>query len=90
MVSGSSGRFCPHHGRMSCPICGSVLVVLEYRGYESEKLAVMKLSGFRCFLGCVRLDLHDKVVDGVSCRGKVFVVPIFDGNEHERKRVRQG
>ena len=32
---------------------------------------------FRGFLGCLRVDLHDKVVDGVNYHGKVYIVPVF-------------
>lgn len=62
-----------------CPVCGSELTPLRYSGKESGKLALMKRTGFCGFLGCVRVDLHDKVVDGVSYRDKVYVVPIFHG-----------
>ena len=75
--SGSSGYYCPSHGRMSCPICGSELVVVKYSGKEPDKLALMRRDDFCGFLGCLRVDLHDKVVDGVNHRGKVFLKPIF-------------
>lgn len=74
--SGSSGHF--------CPICGSELVVIEYLGHESDKLALMKSERFCCFLGCIRVDLHDKIVDGVNHRGKVYVLPMF--HEHGVRR----
>jgi hypothetical protein len=78
--SGSSG-YC-------CPICGLKLVPVEYKGKEPDKLALMGRDGFCGFLGCVRVDLHDKVVDGVNYRGKVYVVPIFHSrNVRRRKRV---
>ena len=75
LVSGSS--VCPKHGLMVCSICRSELIEIEYKGDKSEVLALMKRYGFRCFMGCIRVDLHDKVVDGVNCRGQVFVKPIF-------------
>jgi hypothetical protein len=53
------------------------LAPLNYLGKEPVKLALMKRNGFCGFLGCIRVDLHDKVVDGVSYHGKVYVVPIF-------------
>jgi hypothetical protein len=55
-----------------CPLCGSELVVIEYRGHDPEVLALMKSDGFCGFLGCCRVDLHDRVVDDVNYRGKVF------------------
>jgi hypothetical protein len=64
-----------------CPVCGSELVVIEYRGHDPKTLALMKSDGFRGFLGCVRVDLHDKVVDGVDYRGKVFVSPVSHGRK---------
>lgn len=79
LVSGSSGYYCPSHGRMSCPICGSELVIVKYSGKKSEHLALMRDDSFCCFLGCIRVDLHDKVVDGVNHRGKVLIKPIFHG-----------
>lgn len=85
MVSGSSGYYCPSHGCMSCPICGSKLVALEYRGKEPDKLALMRRDDLRCLLGCTRVDLHDKVVDGVNYRGKVFLRPIFHGRDVGRR-----
>lgn len=78
MGSGSSkGHYCPEHGLMVCPICGSVLKEIKYRGNKPDVLALAKRDGFRCFMGCTRVDLHDKVVDGVNYRGKLFVKPIF-------------
>jgi hypothetical protein len=76
--SGSSESYCPRHGRVSCPICGSELVVVEHVGSLPRALAVAESRGFRCFLGCLRVDLHDKVVDGVNHRGKVYIKPVFD------------
>ena len=60
-----------------CPICGSALAEIEYRGKKPDLLALMKRKDFCGFVGCRRMDLHDKVVDGVNCRGKVFVRPVF-------------
>lgn len=84
LSSGSSVRYCPIHGRMSCPICGSELVVVKYNGNERRLLALAGSDGFHCFLGCLRVNLHDKVVDGVNHRGKVFIRTVF----HERVRAR--
>jgi hypothetical protein len=86
LVSGSSGYYCPSHGRMSCPICGSELVVVNYFGKEPDKLAFMRRDDFCCFLGCIRVDLHDKVVDGVNYRGKVYVKPVFHGRDVGRRK----
>lgn len=69
--------YCPKHGDMFCPLCGSMLVKVEYAGNDSKMLALAKRDGFRGFLGCLRVDLHDKIVDGVNYRGKVFVKPIL-------------
>jgi len=77
----SESYHCPKHGDMSCPICGSVLVGIKYTGNRADLLALTKRVGFRCFVGCLRVDLHDKVVDGVDCRGKVFVRAIFLSDE---------
>jgi hypothetical protein len=76
--SGSSVPFCPKHGLMVCPLCGSVLVEVAYRGNKPKFLALAKRDGFRCFVGCLRVDLHNKIVDGVDFRGKVFIKPIFE------------
>ena len=81
LSSGSSGRYCPIYGRMSCPICGSELVVVKYSGSERRLLALAESDGFRCFLGCLHVDLHDKVVDGASHRGKVYIRAIFDDDD---------
>lgn len=79
MGSGSSKAcVCPEHGVVRCPVCGSALVKIEYKGDEAELLAVTKLADFRGFVGCVRVDLHNKVVDGVDYSGKVYVRPVFD------------
>lgn len=76
--SGSSKSiYCSTHGLMVCPICGSALVEIQYRGRKPDVLALAKRGDFRCFVGCLRVDLHDKIVDGVNYRGKVFVKPIF-------------
>jgi hypothetical protein len=69
MVSDSSGQY--------CPICGFELLPLNYVGKGLDELALMKREGFCGFLGCIRVDLHDKVVDGVNHRGKVYIMPIF-------------
>lgn len=63
-----------------CPICGAKLVVVEYLGNNPEILATMKVRGFCGFLGCIRVDLHDKVVGGVNCRGRVFRYPVVHGD----------
>lgn len=68
---------CPKHGLMVCPICGSVLVKLEYRGNKPNVLALAKRDDFCYFVGCSRTDLHNKIMNGVSYRGKVFVRAIF-------------
>jgi len=84
MGSGSSkGLCCPEHGVMCCPICGSVLAKIVYSGKKPDMLALIKRDGFRGFVGCIRVNLHDKVVDGVNYRGKVFVRPIFDEEKTE-------
>jgi len=74
---GAVANFCPNCDDLPCPICRSKMKWLEYRGHNPEKLAIMKIDGFRGFFGCVRVDLHDKVVDGVDWRGMVFVRPLF-------------
>jgi hypothetical protein len=80
LSSGSSG----YH----CPICGLELVPVKYSGTEPDKLALMERDDFCGFLGCLRVDLHDKVVDGVNHHGKCYVVPIFHGrNVRRRKRM---
>ena len=63
----------------SCPICGSELVELKYKGHKRSVLALVESDGFVCFMGCKRVELHDKVVDGVDYSGKVFIVPLFEG-----------
>lgn len=75
------GYYCPKHGLMSCPICGSDLRVLEYRGNDPKMLAIVKSRGFKFFLGCKRVVLHNKVVDGVDYRDKAYIYPIFDDND---------
>lgn len=60
-----------------CPVCGCPLVEIRYRGKDPKRLAMMKRKDFCGFMGCSRTDLHDKVVDGVNCREKVFVHPVF-------------
>lgn len=78
LSSGSSGYY--------CSICGSELVVVKYSGKEPDELAFMRRDDFCGFLGCLRVDLHDKVVDGVNYRGKVFVKPIFHGRDVRRRK----
>jgi len=68
---------CPSCGFVVCPICGSELVELKYSGHERSILALIESDGFVGFLGCCRVELHDKVVDGVNYRGKVFIRPLF-------------
>lgn len=60
-----------------CPICGSELVVVKYCGKKPDLLVLIKSKGFCCLLGCLHVKLHDKVVNGVNYRGKVFIHPIF-------------
>jgi hypothetical protein len=81
LSSGSSGYF--------CPICGFELVVVKYVGKKPNEhvLGARVSEGFCGFLGCLRVDLHDKVVDGVDHRGKVFIQPVFHAG-HVRKRKR--
>ena len=83
--SGSSGCYCPSHRRMSCPICGFELVVVKYSGSKRDLLALAESDGFRYFLGCLRVDLHDKVLDGVNYRGKVFIRSVFAGSDVESR-----
>jgi hypothetical protein len=73
----------------SCPICGSKLVEVKYSGHNRSMLAVTESDGFVGFLGCLRVELHDKVVDGVSYRGKVFVRPLFR-KRSERSELSNG
>ena len=69
---------CPSCGFVDlCPICGSKLAEMKYSGQARSILALTESEGFIGFLGCIRVELHDKVVDGVNCRGKVFVRPLF-------------
>jgi len=77
LSSGSSRCYCPSHGRMSCPICGSALAVVKYTGTERRLLDLAESDGFRCFLGCLRVDLHDKVVYGINHRGKGYIQAVF-------------
>lgn len=78
--SGSSGHY--------CPICGSELVPVKYSGKERHFLALMERGDFCGFLGCIRVDLHDKVVNGVNYRGKVYTFPVFHSrNVRRRERV---
>jgi hypothetical protein len=66
---------------MVCPLCGLELAVVKYSGSERDLLALAESDGFRCFLGCLRVDLHDKVLDGVNYRGKVFIKPVFEDSD---------
>jgi hypothetical protein len=72
-----------------CPICSSELVELRYRGYKRSIVAFIESDGFVGWLGCCRVELHDKVVDGVNYRGKVFVKPLF-GKRKERSDLSNG
>jgi len=88
---GSGGYECPSCGFGSkCPICGSKVVKLEYRGHKRSILDIIESDGFVCLLGCCRVDLHDKVIDGVNYRGKVFVKPVFSANGATTERHEQG
>jgi len=82
---------CPSCGFVkSCPICGSELVELKYSGHKRSILALVESDGFVCFLGCNRVELHDKVVDGVNYCGKVFLMPLFrDANGATKERHEQ-
>jgi hypothetical protein len=75
---------CPKCGDVSCPICGSLLTVLHYKGNDPEILALTKKRGFRYFVGCRREELHDKIIDGVNYRGKAFVIPFFYSRRVDR------
>jgi len=83
LSSGKPVSCCPESGALECcPLCGSRLRVIEYRGDKPELLALVLREDFRCFVGCVRVELHDKVIDGVDYQGKVFVQPIFHSDAH--------
>ena len=69
----------------SCPICGSELVELKYKGHKRSVLALVESDGFVGFLGCKRVESHDKVVDGVDYCGKVFIVPLFRKRKERRR-----
>ena len=73
----SESRYCVKHGLMTCPICKSALIEIVYKGEKPDILALTKRADFRCFVGCVRVELHNKVVDGVDCRGQVFIKVVF-------------
>lgn len=79
MSGGSSEYFvssCGHYCSVFyCSVCGSVLRPVQYQG--KEPLPVMDKPDFGGFLGCLRVDLHDKVVNGVNYRGKVFIKAVF-------------
>ena len=85
MSSDSAECYCPSHGLMVCPICGHVLAVVKYSGGKRDLLALAQSRGFRCFLGCLRVDLHDKVLDGVNYRGKVYIQSVFAGSDVESR-----
>jgi len=85
MSSDSPECYCPSHGLMVCPVCGLELVVVKYSGGERDLLALAESDGFRYFLGCLRVDLHDKVLDGVNYRGKVFIRSVFAGADVESR-----
>ena len=74
----------------SCPICGSELVELKYSGHKRSVLALVESDGFVCFMGCKRVELHDKVVDGVDYSGKVFVRPLFRKANGAKRNERDG
>jgi hypothetical protein len=74
---GSGSSVCPKHGSMVCPICGSLLIRLDYKGHKPSMLVLAKHDNFRFFIGCLRVELHNKTVDGVNYRGKVFIKPMF-------------
>lgn len=67
--------------KLFCPLCGSKLTVVKYGGKKRNLLALVRSDNFCCFLGCLHVELHDRVVDGVNYRGKVFIKPIF----HDRR-----
>jgi hypothetical protein len=71
--------YCQKCAPKHCPFCGSELVVIKYSGHKPEQLALMAKPDFRYFVGCLHYELHDKVVNGVDCWNKVFVVPILRG-----------
>jgi len=60
-----------------CPICGSELVELKYRGNKPNLVALAKRDDFLRFMGCKRVDLHNKTVNGVNYRGQVFIRTIL-------------
>lgn len=53
------------------------LVELKYSGHKRSILALVESDGFVALFGCFRVELHDKVIDGVNYHGKVFVRPLF-------------
>jgi len=58
---------------------------------KRSMLALMKSANFVGFVGCCRVELHDKVVDGVNYQGKVFVRPLFkeaNGAKRHEQRFR--
>jgi len=61
-----------------CPICGCPLVEIKYQGSKPEILALIRRKGFVRLIGCLRVDLHDKVMCS-DHQGKVFVHAVFGG-----------
>ena len=76
----SESHVCAKHGSMVCPICGSLLIKLKFMGNDAKVLALAKRKDFLCFVGCCRVDLHNKIVDGVDYRGKVFIRTVLKGD----------
>jgi hypothetical protein len=50
---------------------------VKYLGTKRVFSALMESDDFCGFLGCIRVDLHDKVVNGVNHHNKVYIVPVF-------------
>ena len=77
-------KVCPSCGFVHlCPICGSELVEVKYSGRKRCIQALVESDDFLGLLDCLRVELHNKVVDGVNYAGKVFVKPLF-GERMER------
>lgn len=70
---------CPKCRASRCPVCGSKLVPLVYEGIVPDRLAMMESPDFRGFRGCIRVELHDKVVNGFNYRGLAFIEAVFRG-----------
>lgn len=82
MASGRSEHVCLDCKPKFCPICGCELTYFTYRGKKSDLLALARSKGFRCFLGCIRMDLHDKVL---TDRGQVYIIgAVFDSGFRPR------